>query len=233
MGYGCDEYPFGWCRIFPDGQRVVILKPVTAGRVEATLIALRKVCGEAAIVDVDSEEMDVAIGDALVQAGLKRGDPGVGMAHVGPVPSARPVPGLTLEDVTADNVRQFSITKLMGFASSEDQPSEERIEHELVFRNAEMGGGWKGLLARLEREPVAICCFYEGTDRDVSLLATRAPFRKRGIATALLCNVLESARERECRSVVIGTNPHDTPIILYRSLGFTDEVGWRRPYRPA
>jgi len=57
------------------------------------------------------------------------------------------------------------------------------------------------------------------------------PFRRRGIATALLRHVLCEELSKGAQTVVINADETDRPIELYRSLGFTGEVYWRRPYR--
>jgi ribosomal protein S18 acetylase RimI-like enzyme len=51
-----------------------------------------------------------------------------------------------------------------------------------------------------------------------------------GVARHLLCRVIADSYDHGCRSVVINTDPDDTPIKWYRRLGFTDEVYWRRNY---
>ena len=35
---------------------------------------------------------------------------------------------------------------------------------------------------------------------------------------------------RGCRSILINTDVNDTPIQLYRRLGFTDEIYWAQGY---
>jgi ribosomal protein S18 acetylase RimI-like enzyme len=86
------------------------------------------------------------------------------------------------------------------------------------------------MLGRLEGEPAGIIGWYEGEDRHIFLLATRVPFRKRGIGRYLLCAALRDAYARGARSVIISADPDDTPVQLYRRLGFTDEVYWRDRY---
>jgi len=52
----------------------------------------------------------------------------------------------------------------------------------------------------------------------------------KGIARQLLCQVIADSYDNGCRSVIINTDPTDTPIQWYNRLGFTDEVHWRRTY---
>jgi ribosomal protein S18 acetylase RimI-like enzyme len=92
-----------------------------------------------------------------------------------------------------------------------------------------MGGQGRFLLARVAGEPASVVGFYEGEDRFVHHLATRVPFRRRGIASRLLKEVLAGASG--CRSTIISAAEKGRPVGLYRSLGFTDEVYWRREYK--
>jgi GNAT superfamily N-acetyltransferase len=181
-------------------------------------------------ISVDDPRRDAEIGPALVAAGFERGSAWSHLAHVGPIPAAPPVAGLTIEALAAGNLDEFSVAKLKGFANDEAEPSVERLAHEIVFHRVVMTGDERGLLARIEREPAAVLGYYEGTDRHVSILSTRLPFRGRGIARQLLRHQLLDAHARGCRSVVIGADQDDTPIQLYHRLGFTDEVYWNRGY---
>jgi GNAT superfamily N-acetyltransferase len=94
-----------------------------------------------------------------------------------------------------------------------------------------MGGQGRFLLARVAGEAASVVGFYEGEDRFVHHLATRVPFRRQGIASRLLSEVLAGARERGCRSTIISAGEQGRPADLFRSLGFTDEVYRRREYR--
>ena len=92
-------------------------------------------------------------------------------------------------------------------------------------------GQGRFLLARVAGEPASVVGFYEGEDRFIHHLATRVPFRRRGIASRLISEVLAGARESGCRSTIISAAERGHPVGLYRSLGFTDEVYWRREYK--
>jgi ribosomal protein S18 acetylase RimI-like enzyme len=54
--------------------------------------------------------------------------------------------------------------------------------------------------------------------------------RNQGLARILLCGAISDAYQRGCRSVMINTDPDDTPINWYRRLGFDDEIYWVRSY---
>ncbi len=147
------------------------------------------------------------------------------------VPSESSGPDITVDVVTADTVMDYAIVKLKGFANSEDEPTAEDLEEELAVRRRELASLGRFLVARVGDEPAAILGYYDGDDRLIFNLATRTPFRMKGIAMHLLCGVVADSYDRGCRSVIINTDPSDTPIRWYRRLGFTDEVYWRRSYR--
>jgi GNAT superfamily N-acetyltransferase len=119
------------------------------------------------------------------------------------------------------------VTKLKGFANSEQEPDPDRIRAEMSLRRVEMADVGRFWLARIEGEPAATFAWYEDTDRFIFNLATRVLFRRRGIARWLLCDFLAQSYAHECRSIIINADTADTPIQLYRRLGFTDEVYWR------
>jgi GNAT superfamily N-acetyltransferase len=120
-------------------------------------------------------------------------------------------------------------TERKGFADSEAEPDPEVLGQRLTLRKAEMAGQGRFLLARVAGEPASVVvAFYEGEDRYVHHLATRVPFRRRGIASRLLEDVLAGALERGCRSTIISAAENGLPA---GSLGFTDEIYWRREYK--
>ena len=91
------------------------------------------------------------------------------------------------------------------------------------------------LLGRVEGEAAAISGWYEGTDRLIFHLATRMPFRNRGIARHLLSHVIQEPYTSDHRSVTIFTDPEETPVSFYRRMGFPEEVYYwqaRYLYRP-
>jgi ribosomal protein S18 acetylase RimI-like enzyme len=93
-----------------------------------------------------------------------------------------------------------------------------------------MAGQGRALAARIEGESVAVAAFYEGDDRFIFVLGTRVPFRHRRIGRALLAHVVHDPAASGCRSAVINADEGGRPEALYRRLGFTDEVHWRRPW---
>lgn len=65
----------------------------------------------------------------------------------------------------------------------------------------------------------------------VFLLATRAPFRHLGIAQNLLAHWSRHAAGGAPRSLLINCDDGSAAAMLYRHIGFTDEVYWHRRYR--
>jgi ribosomal protein S18 acetylase RimI-like enzyme len=212
----------------------VILEALMVAQIPEFLVDARDYFGGAEVeVSVDDRQRDAEIGAALVAAGLARERAWSALAHVGRIPEAPPVAGLTIEPLSAADVEAFSIAKLKGFAGDEAKPAPKRLAEEMAFRRNEMADVGRGLVARIDGEIAAVLGYYEGQDRDLSILTTRVPFRGRGIARQLLRHALADAGARGCRSVVIVADEDDSPIQFYRRAGFIDELCWRRTYRLA
>ncbi len=139
---------------------------------------------------------------------------------------------LTLEDVTPRRPwKPGLITKLQGFASDDARPDEAEIASQVALRGAEMASVGRLRLARVSGDPAAILGWYEDADRFIYNLATRLPYRGRGIARSLLCDFLAESEARAARSTIINADTAGTSIQLYQRLGFTDEVYWRAKYQ--
>ena len=180
---------------------------------------------------IEDKNLDATLGPALIAAGAASDKENTHLAHVGQRPERFQLSGITVENVTADTLMDYVLVKLKGFANSEDAPPVGDVEKELAVRQSELASIGRFLIARVNDEPAAILGYYDGSDRLIFNLATRTPFRMRGIARHLLCQVVADSYDQGCRSVVINTDPDDTPVQWYRRLGFTDEVYWRRSYR--
>ena len=180
---------------------------------------------------IEDRKPDATLGPALIAAGVSADKANIYLAHIGPRPERLRLPGTTVERVTADTLMDYVLVKLKGFANSEDAPPLGDVEKEVAVRRGELASMGRFLIARVGDEPAAILGYYHGSDRLIFNLATRTPFRMRGIARHLLCEVVADSYEQDCRSVVINTDPSDTPIQWYQRFGFTDEVYWRRAYR--
>lgn len=180
---------------------------------------------------LDDKDLDAALGPALVAAGALKDTANTHLAHVGLRPERFQSSAVTVEAVTADTLMDYLLVKLKGFANSEDAPAADDVEKELAVRQRELASIGRFLITRVGDEPAAILGYYDGTDRLIFNLATRTPFRMRGLARHLLCRVIAESYDQGGRSIIINTDPDDTPIQWYRRLGFTDEVYWRRNYR--
>ena len=116
-------------------------------------------------------------------------------ATVQPIVSS---PGLEIVEVTAQSPRHdvydFMLAQRQGFNPAYSaRPTEEEIQQ---FRDG--GGGNAHFLARIDGEAASAGGFgapYDGISEIVGI-ATRAPFRRRGIASALTALATETAFER-------------------------------------
>jgi ribosomal protein S18 acetylase RimI-like enzyme len=234
MGFYVQERRFGFYQRQVDTGRVrATVRRLPAGDVPTFLDDLREYAGEEEITfHVDDRELDEHIGPVLIQSGCTPDVAEVFLAHTGGMPllASEPV-NLSVEAVTGDTIEEAMRTERKGFADSEAEPDPEELRRRSILRRAEMGGQGRFLLARVAGEPASVVAFYEGEDRFIHHLATRVPFRRRGIASLLLKEVLAAALERDCRSTIISAAEKGRPADLYRSLGFTDEVYWRREYK--
>ena len=109
------------------------------------------------------------------------------LALVGAITADPGPPDLAVEVVAdaAGDLARWAATKVRGFAETDDEPAPEAVGRELGVRRRE----WLGIelwLATLAGEPAAVLARYVGDDEFVFNLATRAPYRRRGIAQSLL-----------------------------------------------
>jgi GNAT superfamily N-acetyltransferase len=235
MGWAAERRRFGIYRrntkaaTSPD----VIVRDVAAGDVETFLKDVRAYFGggpRPAKIMIDDRELDRTLGPVLQAAGLSFDERTSFVAHVGDVPEAPPVEGITVETVGEGGLEEYEDTRCRGFANSDEPTPQEELDWRIDLRRAEMTGGANYWLARIGAEPTAAMNWYDGEDRLIFSLATRVNYRKRGIASHLLCRLLEDSERTGTRSVIINANEVGTPIELYRRLGFTDEVYWHATY---
>lgn len=234
LGYIVERRRFGFYgrNVHAPAANRVTLRGVTPEDVPALLADVHAYFdGQPVTLLVDERDVAVALGSALKAAGCRLVHEELFLAHVGAPPIVQPVSGATIEDLTADNVYAFATAKLQGFASSEAQPSSEQIEADAALRLAELAGGGFGLLARVACEPVAILCGIGGQEWFLHSLATHVRWRGRGLASWLTAEAISRAYASGGRAVLLNADPHDSPIVRYRRLGFTDEVHWRARYR--
>jgi ribosomal protein S18 acetylase RimI-like enzyme len=234
MGFYVQARRFGFYQRQEDTSRVrATVRHLPADDVPRFLRDLREYSGEEEIrFYLDDRGLDERIGPVLLESGCTPEVAEVFLAHTGGLPILAPEPvDLSVEAVNEGTIEEAMRTERMGFSGSEAEPDAEDFRRRLALRRAEMGGQGRFLLARVGGEPASVVAFYEGEDRFVHHLATRVAFRRRGIASRLLKEVLACARERGCRSTIISAAQNGRPADLYRSLGFTDEVYWRREYK--
>jgi GNAT superfamily N-acetyltransferase len=167
---------------------------------------------------------------ALTSAGLEAVQDTIVLALVGPVRASPWLHGLSVEDVfDPEPLREWATIKIQGFGDTEARPAPELLATEVAARTAE----WpvcRYQLARLGGEGVAILGHYTGLDQMVFNLATRPPFRHRGIAQSMLARWSEEGDQQSVRSRLIDCDDGGPADALYRRLGFTDEVYWYRRY---
>jgi ribosomal protein S18 acetylase RimI-like enzyme len=233
LGYDVARRRFGSYRRHAENpdSGLIIVEPMTRDEVPEFLADANSYFGNRTVnIWIDDTDLDATLGPALVAAGAAAEKANTHLAHVGPAPERIQLLGVTVEPVTADTLMDYALVKLKGFANSEGAPLAADVVQELAMRRRELASMGRFLIARAGEEPAAILGYYDGGDRLIFNLATRTPFRMRSIARLLLCQVVADSYDQGCRSVIINTDPSDTPIQWYRRLGFTDEVYWRRSY---
>ena len=236
MGYDLVEGRYGWFnRPGSTGRGRGTVRPgVNAADLEALITEAEEITAcDSLSLELDDRATAVAIGPALEAIGFQPGTAAVHLAYLGGLePTGHELAGLSIDDAPPDDaaLHEWALVKLQAFADSEAAPVNAELEAELVTRRAEMAGQGRALTASLDGEAVAVAGFYESVDRFVFVLGTRVPFRHLGIGRALLTHVVHDPRASECRSVLINADEGGRPEALYRQLGFTDEVHWRRPW---
>ncbi len=235
MGWAAEQRRFGIYRrntkaaTSPD----VIVRDLAPGDVETFLKDVRAYFGigpRPAKIMIDDRELDRTLGPVLEAAGLSFDERTSFVAHVGDVPKAPPVAGIAVEVVGEGGLEEYEDTRCRGFANSDEPTPQEELEWRIDLRRAEMTGGANYWLARIGEEPAAAMSWYDVPDRLIFSLATRVNYRKRGIASHLLCRLLADSERKSTRSVIINANEAGAPLELYRRLGFTDEVYWHSTY---
>ena len=171
--------------------------------------------------------VDRQLSEALAQVGCARGSAKLYLAHVntGAPPEAESRPG-RLEPVRRGNLLDYQIAKLKAFADGEEEPNRAVVEADMAIRRAELEADGSFLIARVGDEAAGILGWYEGADRYIFHLATRVPFRNQGIARQLLARVVADTYALGRRSLLIATDPANTPVQFYFRMGFVDAIYW-------
>lgn len=231
-GYTAEERWFGYLRSNTQASfaaaTVTSLEP---DKVPAFRAELSAVFGPRDVrVQVEGEAYTDELDQALLAHGFTDPATSVYLVHVGDPPDVTEPDGFVFDRVGADGLEEFSVTKLRGFASSEDDPAREAIDNELDFRRAELNDRNGFAIGRIDAEPAGIAAWYGGGDALIFLVATRIGFRRRGVASTLIRRVLDIEHENGSRSVLINADVDDHPVEIYRRLGFSDEVFRQRTY---
>ena len=225
FGYYSQIQKTGYCDIH-------IVEPFDPAEASAFLADVRAFYGERRVhIFTHGRAVDRRLSDGLGQAGCTRGGAKLYLAHVntGESPMAESGPG-RIEPVTRRNLLDYAITKLKAFADSEEEPERAAVEANMALRRAELDADGSFLIARVGDESAGIIGWYEGADRYIFNLATRTPFRNQGIARQLLSYVMADTYALSKRSLLIATDPTDTPVQFYRRMGFVDEIYWMGPW---
>jgi GNAT superfamily N-acetyltransferase len=226
MGYELEER---WCGLFTTPASLIgpraVLRVGDEAAVAAALAEVRAAFpASAAEVWVEGREAAERLHPSLLAHGCELRARTVYLALVGPLLGASGPDDLEIEVVTPASVGEWVLTQHLGFAGIENRPGPETLADEVERRHVEIADVGRLWLARLDGEPVGGLAFYDGDDRLVNSLATRVPFRGRGVAQALLQAFVEDSARRGCRSSLINADADDWPVRLYRRIGFTDEI---------
>ena len=230
LGKVVTRRPFGYYSLNPKTSYcdIHILEPFDPAETRAFLEDVKAFYGGRQVhIFTHGQAVDRRLSAALEQAGCARGPAKLYLAHVktGVPPKVEPGPA-QMELVTHTNLLDYVVTKRKAFAGSEVEPAPAAVEAEMANRRAELNAGGAFLIARVGAEAAAIIGWHEGPDRYIFNLATRAPFRNQGIARQLLSRVLADTYALGKRSLLIATDPADSPVQFYRRMGFVDEICW-------
>ena len=232
MGYFKERRRYGVYGRHVTAGNEIIIRDLPLTEVDAFLRDARDYFEETpARLYIEDQALDARIGPELAARSWVRTEAQSYLAHVGVAPLAVPVANMTVEDITPATLGVWVDTKLRGFGDDDVAPDEAEARAQVALRSAEMADVGRFRLARVHGEPAAILGWYEDADRFIFNLATRAPYRMRGIARQLLCSFLAESAALGSRSVIINADTAGSTIHLYRRLGFTDEVYWRAKYQ--
>lgn len=133
------------------------------------------------------------------------------------------VPGLELvalhPESPSEEIRDYLLTQRQGFdPANQTTPDEGQIRQtRLDF----LVGGWRAYLARLDGEPAAVGGFGRiiGEVTEIASIATRLPFRRRGIATQMTAFLTGEAFRLGARTVCL-TAEDERAGRVYERIGY-------------
>jgi GNAT superfamily N-acetyltransferase len=214
----------------------ILLGPLAADKVPCLIENLKDYfLGRPVRIYIDDRQRDQALRPALVNAGCRHTCDLLYLAHTTSPPLVKPVTDLSIEYLSLDNLhrdslKDYAATATKAFADSEAEPDPAELEVYVASLEADIDTGHRYAIGRLGGQAVAVIGYYAGDHRLIFHLATRLPFRQRGIARHLLAHEIASSRTDGCGSITIFTDPSDGPVPFYRRMGFDAEVYWQARY---
>ncbi|MBN1371313.1 MAG: GNAT family N-acetyltransferase [Anaerolineaceae bacterium] len=136
---------------------------------------------------------------------------------------APPVPGLEVLELAPDSpaadLRGFALAQRQGF-NPQDPAQAGQSEEDELRRNLQ-ANGWQAYLGRIAGEPAAAAICFQPIDGICELagVATRAPFRRRGIATYLTWLATRDAFARGAQTACL-TAEDERAGQVYRRIGY-------------
>ncbi len=230
IGSEINQFWYGYqSNLSPTTARVT-LRVDDPGQVPEALRAARIASGMRLVnIRVDDRDRAVRLDDALRESGCERGDATTHLALVGAMAGNAGPADLVIENVDATGLEAWATVKLQAFDDTESAPAPDRLAREVATRRSELAIV-DCQIGTLGGESVAVLAYYRGIDQMVFNLATRVPYRHKGVAQAMLAHWINAGRANGCRSFMINATDVGRPAQLYRRLGFTDEIYWYQTY---
>lgn len=231
IGYTVSEHWYGYQSDIGPGLARVILRVGEPDRVPSALAEARAAAGTTGDLTlwVDDRQRAATLDTALRGSGCVPAEATTHLALVGPIAAGAGPEHLVVEDIGESGLEEWATVKLQSFGDTESAPAPDRLAAEVATRRSELALA-DCQLGLLGGEPVAVIAYYRGHDQLVFNLGTRVPFRRRGIAQAMLSRWVDAGMASGCRSMIINATDGGRPAELYRRLGFTDEVYWYQKY---
>lgn len=207
-----------------------VLAELAPAEVPAALAEVRERCGAGPVtVWVEGVERERRLRRHLIASGCVPCFEASYLAHVGrPEQPQWPAQGAP-RTASRDELDLLVRLKCQAFMATEREPSAERLRRERERRAQDWAAGGRFLLAEVVGEPAGFISWFEdGPDYFINLLAVRVPFRRQGLASALVQELLCRAYQAGARGVVVVPEP--AVARLYAQLGFHDELCRRYAY---
>lgn len=136
--------------------------------------------------------------------------------------SAKEVDGLDISLVEPDTLETFIDLFLRGFDTPEELiPLATSIMLALIPQHCGPEH-FRLYLGTFRGEPACTqYLYYDGDEGGINMVSTKETLRGKGLATAMLCRVIDDARELGVRLLSLETRWNGAPERLYRKLGFT------------